>query len=90
MPEEKGTAVHNVIIEQSKRLNMSGVREVKTFDDETIILDTVSGTLTIKGEELTIGSFSVETGELSAEGRIRALVYTDSDRDKGMLRRLLK
>ncbi len=90
MPEDKGAAVHNVILEQRKRLNMSGVKEVKTFDEETVVLDTVSGMLTIKGENLSIGSFSATSGELVAEGRIIALVYSDTDRDKGMLRRLLK
>ena len=90
MPEDKGAAVNNVILEQRKRLNMSGVKEVKTFDEETVVLDTVSGMLTIKGENLSIGSFSATSGELVAEGRIIALVYSDTDRDKGMLRRLLK
>ncbi len=90
MPEDKGAAVHNVILEQRKRLNMSGVKEVKTFDEETVVLDTVLGMLTIKGENLSIGSFSATSGELVAEGRIIALVYSDTDRDKGMLRRLLK
>lgn len=90
MPEDKGAAVHNVILEQRKRLNMSGVKEVKTFDEETVVLDTVSGMLTIKGENLSIGSFSATSGELVAEGRMIALVYSDTDRDKGMLRRLLK
>ena len=36
-------AVQNVIIENRKRLNLSGVKDVLSFDDETIILDTILG-----------------------------------------------
>ena len=90
MSEEKNQMFHNVIMEQCKKLNMSGIKEVKTFDEETVILETDTGLLTVKGEELNIESFSVTTGELVAQGKIYALVYSDSAREKGMLRRLMK
>lgn len=90
MSEEKNQMFHNVIMEQCKKLNMSGVKDVKTFDEETVILETDMGNLTVKGEDLNIESFSVTTGELVAKGKIYALVYSDSGREKGMLRRLLK
>ncbi len=87
--EEKNTS-HNLIIEQCKKINMSGVKEVKNFDEETVVLDTVQGILTIKGEGLIINNFSATTGELSAEGNIWAAVYSGGDQSKGFLRRILK
>ncbi|MEE0927954.1 MAG: sporulation protein YabP [Acutalibacteraceae bacterium] len=87
--EEKNVS-HNLIIEQCKRINMSGVKEVKNFDEETVILETVRGILTIKGEELQINSFSASTGELFMEGNIWAAVYSGNDQSKGFLRRILK
>ena len=44
----------NIIIENRKSLNVSGVRECISFDDETVILDTVLGLLNVKGEKLHI------------------------------------
>ena len=66
---ENGKKIHNVILEQRRRLNMSGVNEVIGFDDETITLDTELGMLTIKGEGLKIGSFSASSKPVS---RIRS------------------
>ncbi len=90
MSGEKNQMFHNVIMEQRKKLNLSGVKEVKSFDEETVILETYMGNLTVKGEDLNIESFSVTTGELVAQGNIYALVYSNSSREKGMLRRLMK
>lgn len=88
--EEKNNVIHNVVIEQCKAINMTGVKEVKAFDEETVVLDTSKGTLTIKGEALLINSFSAESGDLLMQGNIWALVYSGDKTDKGFLRRLLK
>ena len=88
--EEKNNIIHNVVIQQCKDINMTGVKEVKAFDEETVVLDTSKGTLTIKGETLIINSFSAVTGDLLMQGNIWALVYSGDRTDKGFLRRLLK
>lgn len=88
---ENGKKLHNVILEQRRRLNMSGVNEVIGFDDETITLDTELGMLTIKGEGLKIGSFSATSKDIDIEGEIIALVYTGENTAKaGFFRRLMK
>lgn len=83
-------AVHNIIIEQCKKVNMTGVKEVKTFDEESVVLDTTKGTLTVKGENLVIGSFSTTTGELVMEGAVWGLIYSSDGQSKGFVKRLLK
>ena len=91
MSEEKSGKVHNVIMEKRAKLNMSGVSEVVSFDDETVVLKTDMGLLTIKGEKLNIGSFSASSGELNMNGSVCALVYTQNEVAKGsFIRRLLK
>ena len=89
MSDER-TAVHNIIIEQCKKINMTGVKEVKTFDEESVVLDTSKGTLTVKGENLVIGSFSTTTGELIMEGDVWGLIYSSDSQSKGFVKRLLK
>ena len=90
MSEEKTQAVHSVIIERRRKINMSGILEVRGCDEENAVLQTTEGTLTVKGEELKIISFSKSTGELFMEGEIVAFIYSGEDRGKGLLRRILK
>ena len=40
---------HNVIMENRSKVMITGVRDVDTFDDQTIVLVTDSGELTIRG-----------------------------------------
>ena len=89
--EENLNVVQNVIIESRKRLNVSGVKDVSSFDDETILLDTVFGKMTIKGDGLHIESFNTSTGEIVANGKIHAVVYmSDAKTSGGFLSRLLR
>ncbi len=81
--EENAIIYQNVIIEGRKKLNISGVRDVSSFDDETILLDTALGKMTVKGEELHISSFNTENGELSATGQIHAVVYMSDGKSSG-------
>lgn len=81
--EENIAVYQNVIIEGRKKLNISGVREVSSFDDETILLDTTLGKMTVKGEELHIVSFNTETGDLTADGQVHAVVYMSDGKSSG-------
>lgn len=90
MLEDKSGADHNLFLRERKELNLTGVKEVKAFDEETVVLDTSKGTLTIKGENLAIGSFSAESGDLSLQGNIWALVYSAEQSARGIFRRILK
>lgn len=89
--EENISTVQNVIIENRKRLNISGVKDVSSFDDETILLDTALGKMTVKGEGLHIESFNTTTGDLTAIGKVHAVVYmSDAKTSGGFLSRLLR
>ncbi|MBO5853027.1 MAG: sporulation protein YabP [Clostridia bacterium] len=83
-------SVHNLVMEQCKQINLTGVSEVKTFDEETVVLDTSKGTLTIRGENLIINSFSATSGDLFMQGEIWALVYAGNQKGAGFLKRILK
>lgn len=68
---------HNVILEDRRRLTVSGVSDVDSFDEQTVIVFTQMGELTVKGEDLHINRLSLEMGELAVEGDIASLSYTD-------------
>lgn len=73
------TKPHNVMIESREKLCITGVRDVVSFDESTIILSTELGGLVLKGTNLHISKLSVEDGNLNVEGYIAALNYTDKN-----------
>ncbi len=90
MLEEKNGVIHNLVMQERKDLSLTGVKEVKTFDDETVVLDTSKGTLTVKGTNLIISNFSADSGDINLQGNIWALVYSAEQSSKGMLKRIFK
>ncbi len=88
--QENNIVSSSIIIENRKLINLSGVSECLGFDDETILLDTKLGKLTIKGSGLHIQNFNTATGELTAEGRIHAVAYTVNDKKESFLGKIFR
>lgn len=72
--------VHNIILEGRKNLTVSGVTDVDHFDEETILLYTHLGELTVTGKNLHVNELSVDSGDMNIEGDIWSIVYGDKDR----------
>ena len=65
----------NLILESRKKLILSGVVEVVSFDEQKIDLTTKLGNLTIKGEELKMNKLDVQNGDVIIIGSILSMVY---------------
>lgn len=89
MAEERTFRSQNLILEDRKRLTVTGVEEVDGFDETWVQIHTVLGELTVRGEGLRVELLSVETGELRVEGEIGEMDYTEAPERNGFLRRLL-
>lgn len=75
---------HSVHIKDRESISITGVIEVMSFDDSSILLKTGRGGMAIEGSSLKIGRLSVENGELSADGKIDSVYYFSADRkEKG-------
>lgn len=74
--------IQNLVLENRNRLNISGVLDVLSFDDQIIILETELGMLTVKGDNLRINKLSIDTSEVIVEGEIISLTYNNKDLDK--------
>lgn len=68
---------HALILNDRKSLSVSGITEVGNFDDESIVLYSDFGGITVKGEELQVSLLNTETGEVSVQGRINSIQYSD-------------
>ena len=75
MEENPGMA-HKIVLNNRDRGNLTGILDVISFDENTIVLDTDMGLLTIKGKDLHVNRLSLEKGEIDIEGRTDSLVYS--------------
>ena len=76
------TIPQNIILENREKLTLSGVRDVLSFDDQIVIVETELGLLTIKGQNLKITKLSIDTGDVVVEGDILNLGYSEKTLDK--------
>lgn len=78
--DEKTT--QSLTLENKELLNVTGVDGVDNFNDETVVLITSKGKLTIKGQKLNISKLNVEEGKLVVKGVINSLIYSDYEGQK--------
>ena len=71
---------HSIIRENRTKMTVSGVTDVDRFDENTVLLYTSMGELTVKGSNLHVNDLSVTSGEMNIEGDIDAVIYGDKDR----------
>lgn len=80
---------HKLTLNERKTLSITGVSEVVSFDDTSVMLHTALGTLLIQGEQLQLKSLSPDGGQMAVDGHISALAYEEPRPSGGFLRRLL-
>lgn len=76
-----------------KVLEISGVLNVDSFDSEEFLLETDSGFLTIKGNNLHMKNLNLEQGMVAIEGLVDEIAYLDGGaglKSKGLLGKLFK
>ena len=85
MAEEKkaGAMPHNLILENRGALTVSGVCDVDSFDEQTVIIFTDMGELTVRGSNLHINKLTLDIGELTLEGKIVSLTYAGEQQRSG-------
>ncbi|MBQ7288388.1 MAG: sporulation protein YabP [Clostridia bacterium] len=91
MNEDKNTYMpHSLIMENRSKMEITGVKNVESYDEETIVMDTCKGEMTIKGNGLNIEKFSVESTEIGITGEIIAVIYTNDRPSGGFFSKIFK
>ena len=81
--ETKLEKTHNLILEGRKRLNISGVEDVESFDEESVVVYTTKGLLIVNGKDLHIEKLSLDGGDLAIEGEVDSLRYEEESKERG-------
>ena len=80
---------HRLTMEDRRRVSLTGVTEVDSFDEQAVVLQTGMGTLIIRGEGLQLKNLNLEGGQAAVDGTVHSLSYEAPQPEGGMLRRLL-
>lgn len=75
MSEQIINQSHSLILDNRKKLTLTGVTDVMGFDDQTVSLTTDCGTLIVKGENLHINKLNLDSKDVCIDGVVNSLQY---------------
>lgn len=79
---------HKLTLSERNKLTTTGVTEVVSFDETTVILRTTLGTMVVQGRDLQLKNLSLEGGQVAVEGTVSAVTYEEPRQSGGLLHRL--
>ncbi len=83
-PAEKN---HTLILENRQRAALTGISEVLAFDENQVVLLTEGGEIALTGEGLHVTRLMLEEGQLTVDGKLDGIIYTQRRRRRGLFRR---
>ena len=69
---------HTLHIDARTRAMIEGVCEVESFDEQSVVLLTDCGEMTLEGEGLHVSTLDMARGVVAVDGRIDAVLYADN------------
>lgn len=79
---------HRLNLADRKKLTVTGVTEVISFDDTMVVLQTGMGLLQVQGEGLQLKTLSLEGGQMEVDGLVTSLSYEELRTSGGWFSRL--
>lgn len=92
-PVQRVQQEHTVKINNRKELEITGVKEVDSFDNEEFLLETNMGYLIVRGQNLQLQNLDVGEGLVTINGKIYELSYVDEhqqEKAKGFFSKLFR
>jgi len=83
--------MQNVILEGRKKLTVSGVEDVESFDENVVVIKTVCGIMVVRGSGLHMEKLSLDSGDISIEGTVDGIEYeNNAEPAEGFFARLFR
>ena len=90
MAENTSEKLHDISIVGRKKLTLTGVEDVRSYDERRIALKTKLGGVVISGSGLKLERLDTAGGGAEIEGLVTALEYTESGAGKGFFGKLFR
>lgn len=68
---------HKLQLSERNQLTMTGVTEVASFEENSVVLHTSLGRLLVQGRDLKLKTLSLDGGQVAVEGEVSALIYEE-------------
>lgn len=81
---------HKVELDHLHAMSVTGVEDVPTFTDKTIVIRLKGETLTVSGQNLAVKNLDVTEGKLQIEGQVNALKYSAQTSPTSFAKRIFK
>ena len=69
---------HNVVIKDRKIMELTGVKQIDSFDSSEFLMETAQGWMLVQGKDLTLGKLDTERGDVVIKGLIENLSYVSN------------
>ena len=69
------TTEHILTLVARKTLKLNGVKQILSFDDQSVLFSTSCGEMEVVGEELSVDLLDLDNGNASVSGTISGLNY---------------
>lgn len=75
-----------------REMTITGVEKLHSFNEKEFLLDTVLGTMTVRGSGMMLGRMDTDNGQLNIKGTIDSMSYTKArvDRDEPLWKKIFK
>lgn len=81
---------HKVELDHLHAMSVTGVEDVPTFTDKTVVIRLKGETLTVSGQNLAVKNLDVTEGKLQIEGQVNALKYSTQTSPTSFAKRIFK
>lgn len=81
---------HKVELDHLHAMSVTGVEDVPTFTDKTVVIRLKGETLTVSGQNLAVKNLDVTEGKLQIEGQVNALKYSAQPSPTSFAKRIFK
>ena len=78
--EKDSVASHNINLIERKNIVLTGIKKINSFDDCEFFVDSIMGSIIIKGDNLELIKLDTFQGNLSIKGKINSINYLDDSK----------
>lgn len=94
MEQNNIARTHKLSLDNRKQMNLTGIKDVVSFDLNQVLLESTLGMIHIKGKDLKVTRLSIEKGEINIGGMVDSIVYSDvkayGEKSKSFVKRMFR